>query len=197
MPRHLVQRLNAARSRVSELATDLGVKLQEYQLENSQLETMVAELRTLAASLSGRESSSGGPDLCVAIEALSDSIRARSACIRTEADTSKKRFRARRLLSQDRAKLQRLLRRYEEETGVALAMQTAEEGNFPWQSPSLAASATDLPLSSRRMLAEKFVRLRRSEEELAMVKEEMRRLLASSMSVAEELSVTLQVRTFF
>ena len=191
MPDHLVKRMNAATSRLSELRRELDAKLRECGAASSQVEAMVAELRTLAASLSGRESRSDGPDLWVAVEALSDSIRARSACIRNEADTAKKRSRARKLLTQDREKLKRLLLQYEDDTGVRLSMQEVEEGRFPWDPASL--SATNLELTTRRALADLYMRVRRSEEEQVIVREEMKRLLASSSMIREQLSSKLQV----
>ena len=80
--------MNAATSRLPELRRELDEKLLECQAHRSQVEAMVAELWTLAASFSGRESRSDGPDLRVAIQAKSGDICARFACIRNEADTA-------------------------------------------------------------------------------------------------------------
>ena len=94
-------------------------------------------------------------------------------------------------MSADHRKLEKLIIRYQRETGVTLDMKDVEEGCFPWHVHTTEDSS--ISLSVKRAICDAVMRLRRTREELVIVRDEMERLLAASSEVLHMLKLPLAV----
>ena len=192
MPSLLVSRLEDAEKRIPLLQSKLNSLLGEHNFPAAQVGLLVEELRSLAAALSKRDIQSNGRNLENAIEMVSDSVRVRQTAVSNVASTSKERKRFWRLVSADKAKLAKLLTRYERESGVRVDIADAVEGVFPWHVRS--SETGGLSLSAKRAICDTHMRLQRSTEELEIVRQEMQNLLSRCRSVIDQLVHTLEVR---
>ena len=150
MPTLLIRRLEEARGRIPELQSKLDSLLGEEGIPSSQLDTLVEELRNLAAALSRRDVQSNGRNLENAIELVADSVRVRLAAVSSAASSAKERRRLRRLAAADKVRLSKLLVRYEQESGTSVDMASAVEGIFPWH--ALSAETRGMSLSAKRAI---------------------------------------------
>ncbi|XP_043232044.1 uncharacterized protein LOC122386681 isoform X3 [Amphibalanus amphitrite] len=191
MPRLLVSRLQDAEKRIPELQCTLTSLLDEHGVSQDRIAALVEDLRNLARALSSRDVQSDGRNLENAIEMTSDSLRVRLAAVTNVASSAKQRRRCRRLATTDKARLAKLLKRYERETGENVAMADAVEGVFPWHVQPTESGG--LTLSVKRAICDTHMRLQRSLEELGIVREEMERLLNHSRTAIAQLIHTLKV----
>ena len=192
MPDLLVDKLKDAGRRIPLLERKLDSLLHEHGVIPSQIDNIVDELRNLAISLSKRDTRANGTDLENAIEMVSDSWRARRSAVANAASSAKMRSAARRLMTADHLKLERLLERYRRQTGVVIAMKDAEESCFPWHVHSTLDGT--MSLSAKRAMCDTLMRLRRTREEEEIVGEEIKRLLSTSSGVVDALMHSLVVR---
>ena len=72
-----------------------------------------------------------------------------------------------------------------------MSASDAVEGLFSWQARSTETGG--LPLSAKRAICDTHMRLKRSLEELVVVREEMENLLTHSRTAIDQLIHTLQV----
>ncbi|XP_043246029.1 uncharacterized protein LOC122393759 isoform X2 [Amphibalanus amphitrite] len=195
MPTLLIRKMKEAERRIPMLQSQLDTALRENGISSDHINSLVDELRNLAASLSSRDVQSHGGNLENAIEMVSDSVRVRHAATTNAASTAKGRARYRRLVSADKLKLSKLLAQYERENGTTIEMTEAVEGVFPWHVQTGNASGIALSLSAKRAVCDLHMRLERSREELEIVQEEMLNLVAHSKDVVDRLCHTLTVVT--
>ena len=191
MPRLLISRLQDAEKRIPELRCSLTSLLNEHGVSQDRIAALVEDLRNLAQALSNRDVQSDGRNLENAIEMTSDSLRVRLAAVTSVASSAKQRRRCRTLATTDKARLAKLLKRYERETGENVAMADAVEGAFPWHVQPTESGG--LTLSVKRAICDTHMRLQRSLEELVIVREEMESLLTHSRTAVGQLIHTLKV----
>ena len=146
------------------------------QISEESLPTYVEELRSLGRSLgtsASRDKSSN--QLREGLQLLSASIRAKTRMISNDADSSKARTRLRRLREGEKKKMVNLIRAYERLTGVAIQVDQAASGVFPWD----VQDGEGHDLHSKRALCDLYMRHMRTKEELPILSEEISRLKAS------------------
>ncbi|XP_043242318.1 uncharacterized protein LOC122391992 isoform X2 [Amphibalanus amphitrite] len=190
MPELLLAKMAAATRRVSELAEEQQALLDKHGLAVEDVGELVEELKLLAVSLSTRDLRSDGSDLRNAIELVSDSLRVRQASVSRVASTPKQRAKLRRLVVADKKKLNKLLSRYQQTTGVLIDADACADGHFPWHEEYSAVGP--LSLSEKRALCDVYMKRRRAQEERDIVKQEMERLLTYGSYVMDVLVQKLE-----
>ncbi|KAF0294184.1 hypothetical protein FJT64_008120 [Amphibalanus amphitrite] len=190
MPELLLAKMAAATRRVSELAEEQQALLDKHGLAVEDVGELVEELKLLAVSLSTRDLRSDGSDLRNAIELVSDSLRVRQASVSRVASTPKQRAKLRRLVVADKKKLNKLLSRYQQTTGVLIDADACADGHFPWHEEYSAVGP--LSLSEKRALCDVYMKRRRAQEERDIVKQEMERLLTYGSYVMDVLLQKLE-----
>ena len=138
MPDLLAKRLRDAQRRIPVLERKLDSLLHEHGIDHGPVDVIVDKLRVLAMPLSSRDTQANGTDLENATEMVSDSCRARRSAVANTASSSKMRNAARKLMTTNHMKLERLLARYRRETRGVIAIKDAEEGCFPWHAHAAA-----------------------------------------------------------
>ena len=191
LPELLHRRMAAATRRIAELEAKQRSLLSEYNLSESDIAGLVADLRRLAATLSRRDSASEGRDLHNAMEMVSDSIRVRKATYLREGYSAKRRQAIARKIGADKGKLRKLLNNYLTATGVEIRMEDAVEGCFPWHQE--IGLPGELALSEKRNVCDVYMRLNRAKEEVRIVEKEFNDLLSSSTFTRDQLTAKLEV----
>ena len=199
MPELLVKRKTDAEKRLPILEEKLASLLEEHSVAVSEVDTLVEQLRLLATALSKRDTHVSGSALENAIEMTSDSWRVRRSVVINAATSSKARIAARRTMRADHRKLENLLTKYQCETGVTVDIKDAEEGCFPWHVH--LTEDNSVSLSAKRAICDTVMRIRRTREELVIVRSEMERLLTTSSDyinmLMHPLAVSLQKPPYF